>query len=102
MVSKRSLLKMGVLLVITFGFYYFYWLVSTKNEINSLGAQIPTGWLLIVPVANIYFLYRYAEGFCHYVMQDKGAGVVSYFILVMLLPVVGIFVCQSRLNKLAV
>jgi hypothetical protein len=101
MVYKRDLFKMAILLLITFGLYYFYWLVSTKNEINRLGAEIPTGWLLIVPIANIYFFYKYAEGFSHYVVHDRGAGSIAYFILVMILPIPAIFVCQSKLNKLA-
>ena len=61
--SRRSLIKVYVFGIITLGIYFIFWLIKTKNEMNSLGAEIPTAWLLIIPIANIYWLYRYAEGF---------------------------------------
>lgn len=47
---------MAVLLLplITFGIYQIVWYVKTKNEMNQLGATIPTAWLVIVPIVNIW------------------------------------------------
>jgi len=42
MPAKRSLIKIYLLGIITLGIYFIYWLVKTKNELNELGAKIPT------------------------------------------------------------
>ena len=59
MVKHRNIFLVYLFSIITFGIYALYWMVSTKNEINSLGAKIPTAWLLIVPIANLYWIYKY-------------------------------------------
>ena len=48
--------------LVTFGIYSIVWFVKTKNELNSRGAGIPTAWLIIVPIAGWYFLFRYFQG----------------------------------------
>jgi len=53
MVKHRNILLVYLFSIITFGIYAIYWLVSTKNDINSLGAKIPTAWLIIIPIANM-------------------------------------------------
>lgn len=51
-----------ILSYITFGIYALMWLVQTKKEINELvGTTIPTAWLLVVPGANVYWLWKYCE-----------------------------------------
>jgi len=40
--SRRSLIKVYVFGIITLGIYFIFWLIKTKNEMNSLGAEIPT------------------------------------------------------------
>lgn len=49
MVKNRNIFLVYLFSIITFGIYSIYWLVSTKNEMNSLGAKIPTALLLIIP-----------------------------------------------------
>lgn len=98
--KKRSLPAVFILPFVTFGVYGIVWAVKTKNEMNSLGAEIPTAWLLIVPIANIYWYYKYAEG----VERITGAKIstVTAFLLELFLGVIGNTILQSEFNKLAI
>ena len=53
-IKKRNILLVYLFSFITFGIYAIYWLVKTKEEIKGLGAEIPTGWLIILPIGNLY------------------------------------------------
>jgi len=97
-IQRRDVILVYVFSIITFGIYYIYWLVKTKTEMNSLGAQIPTAWLLIVPIANIYWFYKYAEGFSLQVKKDNNA--VLWFILFWLVSIITPAIVQSELNKI--
>ncbi len=99
MIQKRDVVVVYLLTIITFGIYGIYWEVKTKDEINSLGAQIPTAWLLIVPIANIYWLYKYAEGYSNVVKKDNNG--ILWFILFWLITIIMPAIVQSDLNKIA-
>ena len=99
MVKHRNIILVYLFSVITFGIYTIYWLVSTKDEMNSLGAQIPTGWLLIVPIGNIYWIYKYCEAFAQNVKKDNNT--LLWFILYILIGIIMPAIVQSELNKLA-
>ena len=86
-------------MIITFGIYALVWCVKTKGEINSLGADIPTSWLIIVPIANLFWVYKYCEGFAVYVKKDDNT--ILWFILYILLSIIMPAIVQSELNKLA-
>lgn len=98
-IKKRNPISVIVLMIITLGIYGVYWVVKTKGEINSLGARIPTAWLFIIPIVNIYFVYKYAEGFSRYVKKDSHP--LIWFLLYMLLFPVAIVLFQVGLNKVA-
>jgi hypothetical protein len=85
--------------IITFGIYAIYWMISTKDDINSLGAKIPTGWLIIIPIANLYWIYRYCEGFSQYVKKDNNT--LLWFIVSILVGIIMPAIVQSELNKIA-
>jgi hypothetical protein len=89
-----------ILPVITFGIYFIYWLAKTKDEINNLGADIPTTWLVIVPVGNFYWYYKYSEGFSSFVKKDKST-LPLWFILFLFAPFVAVVMIQTELNRLA-
>lgn len=97
--KKRSLFAVFILSFVTFGIYGIVWLVKTKNEMNSQGAKIPTAWLLIVPLVNFYWLYKYAEG-VEQVTSAKLSTVVA-FLLQLFLGVIGNTILQSEFNKIA-
>ena len=61
-ITQRSPVAVVILSIVTFGIYALYWIVSTKRELNGLGASIPTSWLLIVPIANLCFLGKFGGG----------------------------------------
>ena len=98
-ITRRDVILVYVLGIITFGIYFIVWMVKTKTEMNSLGAQIPTAWLLIVPIANIYWLYKYAEAFSTNVKKDNNT--VMWFLLFWFIGIIMPAIVQGELNKLA-
>lgn len=99
MVTRRNIVIVYLLTLVTFGFYLYYWLVKTKDEFNGLGAAVPTGWLLLVPVANLYWIYRYCEAFSRFVKKDDNA--VLWFLVYLLAGIIMPAIVQSELNRLA-
>ena len=95
--ENRSLVKLFLLTFITFGIYGIYWQVITKGEMNARGASIPTAWLIIVPFANIWWMWKYSEG-VELVTGGKFTAVVSFLVL-WLLGVVGMLIVQDAFNK---
>jgi len=98
-VKKRNIVLVYLFTIITLGIYEIYWRVSTKNEMNRLGAKIPTAWLMIIPFVNFYWLYKYAEGFAEHVKKDDKKW--FWFILFLLLDIVRPGFVQSELNRIA-
>lgn len=83
--------------IITFGIYALVWTVKTKGAMVQQGADIPSSWLLIVPFANILYMWKWAGGVEH---VTKGASSqVTTFLLVAFLSVIGMAVVQSQFNK---
>lgn len=99
MVKHRNILLVYIYSIITLGIYAIYWMILTKDDINSLGAKIPTGWLLIIPIANLYWIYRYCEGFSEYVKKDNNT--LMWFIVSILVGIIMPAIVQSELNKIA-
>ena len=98
-IQNRNIALVYLLMIITFGIYAIYWLVKTKEEINSLGGTIPTAWLIIVPIANIYWVWRYCEDFGKFVKKDDNG--VLWFILYVLIGIIMPAIVQAELNKIA-
>jgi hypothetical protein len=96
--TKRDIGIMILLLIVTFGFYLIYWLAVTKDELNRQGAHIPTTWLFIIPFANLYFFYKFSEGFARYVIRDDSQTLI-YFLLLVFLPPVAQLICQAKMNE---
>ena len=97
--QRRSVAMVIVLSIITFGIYALVWMVKTKNEMNSQGANIPTAWLLIVPVVSIYWTWKYCGGVEH-VTRGKTSQVIA-FILMAVLGIIGMAIIQDAFNKVA-
>lgn len=98
MVKERNIILVYVFWLITFGIYALYWWISTKREFNNeFGAQVPTAWLIIIPVANIYWLFKYAEAFANNIKKDNN--VTLWAILFILVGFVTPGFVQSELNK---
>ncbi|HWU91000.1 MAG TPA: DUF4234 domain-containing protein [Kofleriaceae bacterium] len=95
--NKRSVAAVVILSIITFGIYSIVWFVKTKDEMVKQGADIPTAWLIIVPIASIYWMWKWSGGVDH-ATRGKSAQAVT-FILVFLLGLIGMAIVQSALNK---
>ena len=96
--TRRSSVLVILLTLLTFGLYGLYWMVSTKNEMNRQGAQIPTAWLMIIPLVSIYWIWKYCEG-VEQVSDRQMSGVVA-FLLLFFLGAIGIAILQTQYNKI--
>lgn len=98
--QKRSPIAVVLLSLVTFGIYAIYWQVKTKGEMNALGAEIPTAWLIIVPLVNIWWLWKYSEG-VEKVTGGKLSGVLAFILLWVLGPIGGAIVQDSFNNNVS-
>lgn len=97
--QRRDPLMVIVLAIVTLGIYALVWFVKTKREMNTQGAEIPTAWLIIIPIANIYWLWKFSEGV--ETVTQGGLSAPVAFLLLWLLDIIGIPITQSSLNKVA-
>jgi hypothetical protein len=95
----RNPIMVIVLSIITFGIYSLVWFVTTKDQMNAKGAQIPTAWLLIIPFVNIWWYWKFSEGV--ELVTNKGMGTGVAFLLIYLLGTIGVAIIQNELNKVA-
>ena len=95
--TKRSPASILLLPFVTFGIYSLYWLVRTKTEMNSAGADIPSAILIIIPIANLYWLWKFGVGVEHVTNGRMSAPVA--FLLEFFLGFIGQAVIQSELNR---
>jgi hypothetical protein len=97
--KQRSPIAVVLLTLITCGIYGIVWYVQTKEEMNRLGASIPTAWLLIIPLVNIFWIWKYAEGVQ---LVTKGAqNAVTIFLLLLFCGIVGMPITQGAFNSIA-
>lgn len=96
--TKRSPIAVFFLSIFTLGIYIIVWRVKTKGEMNRLGSNIPSAWLLIIPFVNIWWLWEYAGGVEK--VTNKAMSQVVAFILVLLLSAIGDAVIQDSFNKI--
>ncbi len=102
MIKRRNLWLMALLIFITCGLYFFYWLYFTKKEINAMGGQIPSLWYAVLPFLNIYFDYNYAKEYVRIIYQEKNDNaVIGFFLLIFFLPIVAPLIIQYDLNTYA-
>ena len=97
--QHRDPIMVILLSIITLGIYSLFWYVTTKNEMNAKGAQIPTAWLIIIPFVNIWWYWKFCEGV--ELVTNKGMGVAVAFLLLWLLGTIGEAIIQNELNKVA-
>ncbi|TMQ07257.1 MAG: DUF4234 domain-containing protein [Deltaproteobacteria bacterium] len=98
--TKRSIIAIILLTIVTFGIYHIYWLVKTKNEMVSMGADIPTGWLIIIPIANIYWMWKYSVG-VEYASRGRMSSAVAFLLMFLVGYIIGPAIIQSTFNDIA-
>ncbi len=95
--KKRNPIAVALLPFITFGIYSIVWMVKTKVEMVAKGADIPTCWLIIIPLVNLWWMWKYSEG-VEKVTGGKTSGVLA-FILLFFLGCIGAAIIQDSFNK---
>lgn len=95
--TKRSVGSVVILSIVTFGIYALIWFVRSKDEMNKAGADIPSAWLMIVPFASIYWMWKWAGGVEMVTRGKQSQGVA--FIMVFLLSIIGMAIMQDAFNK---
>ena len=99
-VKERNIAFIYILGIFTFGIYFLYWVINSKQEINeNFDAKIPTCWLIIIPIVNIYWLYRYAEAFSLHVKKDDSP--IFWALLFILISIITPALVQIELNEFA-
>ena len=96
--TQRSPVVVFILGCITLGIYPLIWLINTKEEMNAQGAEIPTGWFLIIPILNLLWLWKWSQGVEKVTRQGTSAGLV--FVMFFIFGPLGMAVAQSSFNKL--
>ena len=66
---------------------------------NAKEAKIPTAWLIIVPIVNFFWWWKFCEGV--ELVTNKGMGAAVAFLLLLFLGVIGYAIIQNELNKVA-
>jgi Domain of unknown function (DUF4234) len=97
--TKRSPAAVLILSLLTLGIYHIIWLVKTKGEMVRVGATIPTAWLIIVPIANLYWMWKWSQGVEHVTRGKSGAGIT--FVMLLLVNqffFIGSAIIQGSLN----
>lgn len=97
--TKRSPFAVFILPIVTLGIYGIVWYVKTKGEMVAKGAEIPTAWLLIVPIVNFFWVWKYAQGVEKVTKGGSSAGVT--FALLFFLGCIGMAITQGSFNNLA-
>lgn len=94
--KARSPVTVLVLSLVTFGIYALVWQIQTKDEMNrAYGAGIPTAWLLLVPfLGPLLWMWKWSAG----ASQATGTPALQVFLMMALLPIVGIPVMTSKFN----
>ncbi|MHA6695287.1 DUF4234 domain-containing protein [Homoserinimonas sp. A520] len=95
--KRRSPAAPLLLPFVTFGIYSIVWYVKTKNEMNQAGTRIPSAWLLIVPIGNIVWIWKYAVGVEQFTSNRMGRH--GAFWLLLLLGLIGSAIVQSSFNS---
>ena len=98
--TKRSPAAVLILSCLTLGIYSIIWYVKTKGEMVKAGADIPTAWLLIVPIANLYWMWKWSGGVEHVTRGQSSQGLT--FVMVFLVNqffFIGSAIVQGSLNK---
>ena len=95
--KERDILGVFILPLLTFGIYGLVWFLKTGREMRSLGAVIPTAWLLLIPLVNLYWVWKWSKG-VEKVTNNHFSPVAAFVLLVLLGPI-GAAIVQSHFNR---
>lgn len=95
--TKRSAIMVFLLGMVTCGIYSLVWLVSTKDEMNARGADIPSAIHLLVPILNVLWIWKWCQGASQVTRGKVSAGTAMIASLFGLAP----FVVVGPFNEVA-
>jgi len=96
--KERKIWLIYLLGFLTFGIYFIYWFYVTSKELQELGADIPSFILFLLPVANLYWVYRYIEEWARITGKDNP---ILYFLVFLFFNIAIPFLVQKELNNIA-
>jgi hypothetical protein len=99
LMRKHNIAAWLVLSFVTLGIGAIVWIVRTKNDMNTRGAGIPSAFLIIVPIANIWWMWKWSQGV--EISTGKSMSGAVAFLLLFLLGAIGQAIVQTELNKAA-
>ncbi len=84
-----------LLVFVTFGIYAVVWYVKAGREMRRRGADVPTAWLIIIPIVSIYWFIKWCAG-----VGKVGAmnGFLAALLLIFFGPL-GMAIVQSQFNN---
>lgn len=95
--TQRSPLAVFLLSLVTCGLYWLYWTFATTSELNASGTKVPHAILSLVPLVNLWWLWRYSNGVAEVTRGEWSA--LGSFALMLFLPGVGAAVLQAAFNR---
>lgn len=96
--KNRNIVAVLVLFIITLGIYGLYWFIKTRRELVDRGASIPTTILIIIPIANLYYLYMWSMGAAKVLKKENMFGYLLTILMILISPI-GALVAQNEFNK---
>ena len=98
---EKSPITVLLLMFVTVGIYGLVWLYQCTEEMKSRGADIPSFFFILIPILNLYFIWKFYGGVEHVTKGEVSA--VTVFILSLLGPLglVSFWMVQSGFNKVA-
>lgn len=98
LMQKRPVWIVILFTLITLGIYGLYWLIKTKGDLCKAGADIPTSWLLIIPIANLYYIYKWSMGVAKVLRKNDSFGYIV-FLFWIVFSLIAIAISQNEINK---
>ena len=101
--TRRNVLMVPILLVITFGIYGLYWYYTTSDQLirHNKSDENPFVWLLfaLIPIVNMVAVWKHSQAI--QIMSGNKVNGVALFVIWIILPPVAMVWSQSEMNKLA-
>ncbi|MEK7626098.1 MAG: DUF4234 domain-containing protein [Patescibacteria group bacterium] len=96
--KKQSPLLVFILPFLTFGIYSIFWFARTRGEMVRKGASIPTTWLIIIPIIQLWYYWKWSVG-VNTVTQKLDS--ILVLLVILLLGPIGSAIVQDSFNKVA-
>ena len=103
MVKNRNPLFVIVLSLVTLGLYALYWFYQTKQELDGINGENPSGIvflvMLLIPIVNFYAMWKYCNS-AEKATKGAQGGVLLFVLSLVFFPAMQ-YLVQTELNKFA-